>query len=119
MTHDPNQPPPHSTLPQPPISGPPGYPHQPPQYVVVQRPPTSASAVGSLVFGILGVLGGWCIFGIPCLIAVILGHLALRETRNDQMGGHGMAVTGVILGYLFVAPALLWTVFGAGASLFR
>jgi len=31
------------------------------------------------VFGIIGVLGGWCMFGVPCLIAVITGHAALKE----------------------------------------
>jgi hypothetical protein len=41
----------------------------------------------------------------PCLIAVVTGHAALKETRTGQHGGHGMALAGVILGY---PSAVLW-----------
>ncbi|PSK67364.1 hypothetical protein B0E53_00710 [Micromonospora sp. MH33] len=45
-------------------------------------------ATASLVLGILGVLGGWCLFDLPCALAVVLGHLALRETRDGTRSGH-------------------------------
>lgn len=54
-------------------------------------------------------------FAIPCLIAILLGHLALRETRTGARAGHGMAVAGLILGYLFAVPWILlafWGVLG-------
>ncbi|MEU1966420.1 DUF4190 domain-containing protein [Micromonospora sediminicola] len=70
---------------------------------------TSGMATASLVLGILGVLGGWCLFGLPCLLAVVLGHLALRETRDGARSGHGMAVAGLVLGYVFVGPMILFT----------
>ncbi|WP_422741615.1 DUF4190 domain-containing protein [Micromonospora sp. WMMD754] len=70
---------------------------------------TSGMATASLVLGILGVLGGWCLFGLPCLLAVVLGHLALRETRDGTRSGHGMAVAGLVLGYVFVGPMILFT----------
>ncbi|MGV9766468.1 DUF4190 domain-containing protein [Micromonospora tulbaghiae] len=70
---------------------------------------TSGMATASLVLGILGVLGGWCLFGLPCVLAVILGHLALRETRDGTRSGHGMAVAGLVLGYVFVGPMILFT----------
>ncbi|MDW3846310.1 DUF4190 domain-containing protein [Micromonospora sp. BRA006-A] len=66
-------------------------------------------ATASLVLGILGVLGGWCLFGLPCVLAVILGHLALRDTRDGTRSGHGMAVAGLVLGYVFVGPMILFT----------
>ncbi|MEE3922116.1 DUF4190 domain-containing protein [Micromonospora sp. BRA006-A] len=70
---------------------------------------TSGMATASLVLGILGVLGGWCLFGLPCVLAVILGHLALRDTRDGTRSGHGMAVAGLVLGYVFVGPMILFT----------
>ncbi|MFE9691921.1 DUF4190 domain-containing protein [Micromonospora sp. NPDC005806] len=108
--------------PYPPVSAPPGgYPPGPvmayqagypqgPQRVTVQPALTSGMATTSLVLGILGVLGGWCLFGLPCILAVILGHLAMRETRDGTRSGHGMAVAGLVLGYVFVGPMILFTV---------
>ncbi|MFE9959157.1 DUF4190 domain-containing protein [Micromonospora sp. NPDC005299] len=80
------------------------------QRLTVQPVLTSGMATASLVLGILGVLGGWCLFGLPCVLAVILGHLALRETRDGMRAGHGMAVAGLVLGYVFVGPMILFTV---------
>ncbi|MEU4477724.1 DUF4190 domain-containing protein [Micromonospora sp. NPDC023966] len=109
--------------PYPPVSAPtgayaplPAMPYQgggyPPgvQRLSVQPILTSGMATASLVLGILGVLGGWCLFGLPCVLAVILGHLALRETRHGMRSGHGMAVAGLVLGYVFVGPMILFTV---------
>jgi hypothetical protein len=70
-----------------------------------------------LVFGILGLLAGCCTFGVPSIIAVLLGHSALAETRNGRKAGHGMAIAGLILGYLLVVPMIfmsIWIFFGAG-----
>ncbi|SCF16394.1 protein of unknown function (DUF4190) [Micromonospora viridifaciens] len=97
--------PPVSAVPYPPGGYPPAV-----QRVVGQPVLTSGMATASLVLGILGVLGGWCLFGLPCILAVILGHLALRETRDGTRSGHGMAVAGLVLGYVFVAPMIAFTV---------
>ncbi|HWS38781.1 MAG TPA: DUF4190 domain-containing protein [Actinoplanes sp.] len=86
-----------------PMSGPPMMPGYPMAVVV----PTSGTAVASLIFGLIGFFGGFCLFGIPCAIAVLLGHVALRETRNGHRAGHGMAVAGLILGYIFLIPAVI------------
>jgi hypothetical protein len=89
---------------------------QPPVVVAVQ--PTSGLAVTSLVFGLIGFFGGLCLFGIPCVIAVFLGHLAIRETGSGERGGHGMAIAGLVLGYLFLLPAIIVVAMGgAGAVL--
>ncbi|MGC1215568.1 MAG: DUF4190 domain-containing protein, partial [Micromonospora sp.] len=71
---------------------------------------TSGAATASLVLWILGVIGGWCLFGLPCILAVVLGHLALRETRDGARAGHGMAIAGLVLGYVFAAPMVVFTV---------
>jgi hypothetical protein len=72
-----------------------------------------------MIMGIIGALGGWCMFGIPCFIAVFLGHAALPETKTGERGGHGMAIAGLVLGYPF---AILWAVLafaGVGGQLFK
>ncbi|MFD0783438.1 DUF4190 domain-containing protein, partial [Micromonospora azadirachtae] len=81
-----------------------------PRHVLVQVPPASGAATASMVFGILGVLGGWCLFGLPCILAVVLGHVGLHETRQGTKSGRGMAVAGLVLGYVFVAPMIAFTI---------
>lgn len=89
-------------------------PYAPQQYVMVRK--TSGMATGSLVLGIIGAAGGWCMLGIPCLVAILLGHVALTETRDGTVGGHGQAVAGLILGYLFIVPWVFlgfWVIIGS------
>ncbi len=63
---------------------------------------TNTLAVISLVFGLLA----W--FGMPVIgavVAVVTGHVALGEIRRapDIYEGRGMAVVGVVLGWLNLA----------------
>jgi type IV pilus assembly protein PilA len=64
---------------------------------------TDGKAVGSLVLGILSLMPFlWVLAGIP---AIILGHLS-RASISKSMGrlkGAGMALAGLIMGYLSVA----------------
>lgn len=61
--------------------------------MVPQR--TSAAAVASLIFGILGCLV------ITGIIAVITGIIGLKATKDPNVKGRGFAITGIILGLLF------------------
>jgi hypothetical protein len=103
--HQPEQPPPVPYSPDP-------YQQSWPQpayiqpVIVTQPMPSSGMATASLVFGIFGILGGWCLLGIPCIIAVVCGHAGLSQTKNGTMGGRGQAVAGLIMGYLVVGPAI-------------
>jgi hypothetical protein len=107
----PQSPPPYHYPPAQQYGYPPQQQHYPqPMAVVVQ--PTSSLAVTSLIFGLIGFFGGFCFFGIPCAIAVILGHFAIRETRSGERGGHGMAVAGLVLGYFFILPAIIVVAMG-------
>jgi hypothetical protein len=98
----------------PPVSSYPASPSygQPMAYVVTQ-PPSSGVATASMVLGIVGLLLGWCSCGIPALLAIILGHMGLNQTRNNQKSGRGMAIAGLILGYVVIVPAIIATVFVA------
>jgi len=70
-----------------------------PAPVATRRPMVSASAVLSLIFGIIG-------FGFPILsiVAVILGHVSLGTIKRSQgrTSGRGLAIAGLILGYLSI-----------------
>ncbi len=89
----------------------------PPQVQVVYTPQparTSGMAVTSLVLGILSIMGGAIIF-LPPIFGVIFGHLALGQCRRDPgLGGRGMAIAGLVLGYLTLAIWLLWILFFGG-----
>lgn len=63
-------------------------------------------ATASLVFGIIGLVSSWCLFGLPSLAAIVLGHAATRQTKRG-LGGHGMAVAGLALGYVVVLPGVI------------
>jgi hypothetical protein len=68
---------------------------------------TSTTAVLSLVFGII------CWIALPLLgaiVAVVCGHAARGEIRRAPAGtidGDGMALAGMILGYLHLALTAL------------
>jgi hypothetical protein len=69
--------------------------------------PTNGLAVASLALAILQ-MPFWLLTGIP---AIILGHKARRQIRQTGEDGAGMALIGLILGYIGVAVALLGTIF--------
>ena len=58
---------------------------------------TNGKAVASLVFGIL-----W-LGGLGSIAAIILGHIARTEIRQRGGTGGGLALAGVILGYVGLA----------------
>ena len=132
---------PYPTTPYPPAPAPAGYPYPAspaygqtsgppygqviqPQVALVVAPPSSGAATASLVLGIVGLVLGWCACGVPSLLAIIFGHVGLRQTRNNAMSGHGMAVAGLVMGYVLIVPTIIVTVlilgylgvFGAAAA---
>lgn len=78
-----------------PESGAPGYPQQ---YIPGMNP-MNALAIGSLVFSLVG----WG------LVAVVLGHLALARIArsNGYERGRGLAIAGLVIGYIEIGAALL------------
>lgn len=79
---------PHTFLPMPPVV------------------PTNGKAIGALSCGIATFFTAGAT-GIP---AVVLGHMARGEIRRTGEQGDGMAVAGLVLGWLSIA---LWLVFAA------
>jgi hypothetical protein len=92
--------------PPPPNYPPPGYPYG---YPAAQT--TNGLAITSLALGCAQVF----FWGIGSLGAVITGHIALSQIkRNRNQTGRGMAIAGLILGYLGVAATVLFFVLIVG-----
>lgn len=85
-------------------------------YPVQPQQPTSGMAVASMVLGIVGVTVGWFLLGIPAFLAIIFGHIALTEIKKGAKSGKGMAVAGLVLGYIvgsIVVIGILAVAYGA------
>ncbi|WP_018653056.1 DUF4190 domain-containing protein [Actinomadura flavalba] len=65
---------------------------------------TNPLAIGSLVAGVVGLFT--C--GIISIVAVVLGHLGLGQINKSGQGGRGMAIAGLILGYLALIGWVIW-----------
>lgn len=82
------------------------------------RPETSGLSVASLILGILALCGG-----LTALPAIICGHLGLSRIKKSggQIKGAGMAIAGLVTGYLAllcVAGVVLIS-FGAKKAIVR
>jgi Domain of unknown function (DUF1707)/Domain of unknown function (DUF4190) len=65
-------------------------------YYPVAPPPLNGLAVGSLVSSLVGL-----IFFPPATIAgVIMGHAARRQIRRTRHRGDGVAISGLVIGYI-------------------
>jgi hypothetical protein len=74
--------------------------------------PTSGLATTALILGI----GSVFTCGVLSLFAIVLGHLAVLETKTGERGGHGQAVAGLVLGYICASGwAMFWLFAGLGA----
>ena len=93
--------------------GAPGYGYYPPVA------PTSGLAIASMICGIVGYLTCYFVglLGIP---AVICGHMALNRINSSPypVGGRGMAISGLILGYLGILITL-GSVMALAIAIFR
>jgi hypothetical protein len=92
-------------------SPPPGQPYYGPQppYPAYQQPyppyppytpapPTNGLAIAALVCGV----GGFVV-GVSFIPAIICGHLARAQIRRTGEQGGGMALAGLIIGYVGIA----------------
>jgi hypothetical protein len=88
--------------PAPPAGYPPHYPQYPPPYAAHYPPPsagTNGFAIASLVLGIL-----W-IWWLGSILALVFGYVGKNQIdRGGRVqGGRGLAVAGIVLGWIGVA----------------
>jgi Domain of unknown function (DUF4190) len=112
--------------PVPPPPGPPaapaypmqqGYPPQPGfpmqgAYAVVVKQSTNGLAIASMVLGIL-----W-IYWIGSILALVFGYVAKGQIARSggQQGGRGMAIAGIVLGWIGIGILLLGVVVAIAAA---
>ena len=112
-------PPPGPTVPAPPAGGPgpgwwlasdgrwypptaqPGYPQGYGYGARPATPGTNGLAIASLVLGIL-----W-LYWIGSILAVIFGHIGLSQAKRTGQSGRGLAIAGLVLGYIGIAFLVL------------
>jgi hypothetical protein len=66
---------------------------------MVPPQPTSGLAIGAMICGIAELFT----LGFAAIPAVILGHLARAQIKRTGERGDGMAIAGLVLGYLGIA----------------
>ena len=118
--HFPPMPPPMYPTPYPQPTGYPGYTYPPPAYPgypvlgdpydpyrPMKPPGTNGKAIAALVTSLAGLL--FC--GLPSIAGIILGIVAMRETKRTGQDGFGLAVAGVAIGAVVIALIVLYIAF--------
>ena len=82
------------------------YPAQPYGQGYPAAPNTNGMAIGALVASIAGT----AVCGIGSIVGIILGYIALNQIKRTGEQGRGMAVAGIIIGYVIVALVVLYIV---------
>lgn len=74
-----------------------------------QVPSVNSMALTSMILGICGLVVAWIFTAIP---AVICGHIARRQIRQaaGTQTGDGMALAGLITGYLVIVLTVLFVI---------
>lgn len=111
---------------RPPAQGPPpGQPYHPPPYGYpqapyqqpyqppYQQPPwqnrgTNGLAIASMVVGIL-----W-LYWVGSILALIFGYIARGQIRRSGQSGDGMAIAGIVLGWVGIGTLALVVLLGIG-----
>jgi hypothetical protein len=85
---------------------------------LVPQKKTEPLAIMALVFGGLGLLGFCCgLFLAAAVAGVVCGHLALSKIKaNPELEGHGLALGGMIIGYVAIGVWLIWILFFGGLA---
>ena len=93
-----------------------------PPFMLLKPPPVTSFTISSLLSHALGSLLVYLVFavvGISGLCGAIFGHIARQQIRADfeHQRGFGMAMSGIILGYLWGTLVIIKIGFNLGASL--
>jgi Domain of unknown function (DUF4190) len=71
-----------------------------PGYYVRSIPQTNTLAILSLIFSIVGV----------SLVGVIFGHIAVRQIDVAGQDGRGLALGGLVIGYIGIVASVIWLI---------
>lgn len=89
-----------------------GYPSAPYGQGFPPPPGTNGMAIGALVASLVGIIT--C--GLGSIVGAILGHVALNQIKKTGQEGHGMALAGVIVGWIFFGLWVLYWIVVVGVA---
>ncbi|MGH3427192.1 MAG: DUF4190 domain-containing protein [Pseudonocardiaceae bacterium] len=89
-----------------PPAQPPGYPHAYGYPGYPMQRPTNGFAIASLVLGIV-----W-LWWIGSILALIFGYVARKQIRERGEGGNGLAIAGIVLGWVGIGVFALFFIIG-------
>lgn len=92
----------------------PPAPYGGPAYGAPAAPKANGMAVAALVLGITGFL---CC--IPAILALVFGYISKGQIdkSNGTQGGRGMAVAGIVLGWVWVGLGIAYVILVALGTL--
>ena len=92
-----------------------------PTAAVVPQRKSEPLAVISLIASVLGLCGFCCGFFLMSAIAgIVCGHIALSRIKaNPELEGHGLAMAGLVIGYIAVAGWLIWILLFGGLAVLQ
>lgn len=82
--------------PAPPVYGAPAAPQYAPQYAAAPAQRTNVLAIISMIASIVGLFT----YGVLSIAGVIMGHISLKQIKRTGESGRGMALAGLIVGYV-------------------
>ena len=82
----------------------PAYGQAAPAYGQPTGAKTNVLAIVSLIASIAGIVIAW---GIGSIVGIICGHISLSQIKKTGEEGRGMAVAGLIVGYIGLALAII------------
>jgi len=82
----------------------PAYGQAAPAYGQPTGAKTNVLAIVSLIASIAGIVIAW---GIGSIVGIICGHISLSQIKKTGEEGRGLAVAGLIVGYIGLALAIL------------
>jgi amino acid transporter len=93
-----------------PTYSPPPDAYAPPGYGTVGGYPVPPPPTGTNGFAIASFVLSFffCLYGIGAILAVVFGHIARSQIRRTGQQGAGLALAGLIIGYVGIG---LWVLF--------
>lgn len=70
-------------------------------------PKPQTNAILALVLSCVGFVT--C--GVTSIVGVVFGHIAMGKIKRGEEDGHGLAVAGLVVGYLVIAGWLAYAAF--------
>ncbi|SEQ13198.1 protein of unknown function [Lentzea xinjiangensis] len=108
MTHDPYNPKqPGDPYGQQPPYGQPGPYGQQPMYGYGYPPAPPKPQTNAILALVLSCVG-FVTCGVTAIVGVIFGHIAMGRIKRGEEEGRGMALAGIIVGYVVIAGWLLY-----------